>query len=143
MPRRSIISIMRFLLLALALGAIVGSVQQGWLATAVNWWKDVAKGKTATATAASLEGRTVTSVLAVRQRVGAPPLVPDLEMQDWLLKRTETGGMEPDDVVNGARMAMPQYEKLTVFQSHSATADGLLDQITAWPNLVSREFNHI
>jgi hypothetical protein len=121
----------------------VGSTQQGWMANAAHWWRDVAVGEKAAASAATLDGRVVTSVLAARHTLGASPLTPDLELQELLLNRLHEGGMDAEEVVNDARLALPQYEKLTVLQSHSATAEGLLDQIAAWPNAGTREFNHI
>jgi hypothetical protein len=134
---------MRLALLAFVCGALLVSSQQGWLATACTWWRGLSLGKNAEADASGLEGRTLTTVLAARQRLGEPPVMPDLELQEWLLNRTESSPADPDSLAQAARVSWPQYHEIIVFKAQSATADGLLQQIASWPDLGNHDLTHL
>lgn len=134
---------MRLLFLVLASGSLFLSAERGWLGTSVNWWRHLSQGKDSGSDAATLEGRAFTTILAARQRTGAKSLQPDLEMQQWLLDRSEAGPLNPDSVAQAAWDAFPQYQTLRAFRSQSATPNGLLEQVSAWPDVGNREMTHL
>jgi hypothetical protein len=92
---------------------------------------------------ATIEGRAVTTVLAARQPLKEPPVLPDLALQEWLLNRAQSGTVDAEAIAEGARSSWPQYQELIVFNSHSATADGLLRQISSWPDLSTHGLTHV
>jgi hypothetical protein len=136
---------MRLLCLVLALGALLFSHHQGWSSIAVAHWREAVTGRDAATDAAVLEGRTVTSILAARRSLGLGPLAPDIGLQQWLLDRTgaDAADSSPETIVRTARLALPQYQELIVLQTRSVTADGLLKQISGWPDLGTRELDHL
>ena len=134
---------MRVLFLALALGSFFYSLHEGWVGNAVAWWRNVALGKNAGADAATLEGRILTTMLASRQRLGASQIMPDFDLQQWLLDRMQSKETDPDSIAQGARKEWPQYQEMIVFNSHSATSEGLLQQIGSWPDLADPGITHL
>lgn len=134
---------MRLFLLCLVLGTLAFYHQQGWMENAKVWWVGFSKGEHKSQEAAELDGRAVTGMLAARQRLGAGSLMPDLQLQQWLLKRLESGAHNVDDLVSAAQQAWPQYVQTAVFRSRSATSEGLLEQISGWSELATRDLSHL
>jgi hypothetical protein len=85
----------------------------------------------------------VTTVLAARLPLKEPPVLPDVALQEWLLNRMESGPVDAESIAQGARSSWPQYQELIVFKSNSATADGLLQQISSWPDLNTHGLTHV
>lgn len=134
---------MRFLLLCLLVGATLLSYQQGWLDSAKDEWDRYLREKKAGGDAAEMDGRAVTGILAARQRLGAGTLMPDLQLQQWLLERLETGPTDADSLVTAVQQEWPQYVQAAALRSHSATADGLMEQLTGWSELGTKDLSHL
>jgi hypothetical protein len=134
---------MRLTSLVIIFGSLLLSLQQGWLSHASTWWREVSTGTNKGVDVITLEGRAVTTVLAARQSLNEPPVLPDPAIQEWLLNRVQSGPADAEAIAEGARASWPQYQELIVFNAHSATADGLLKQISSWPDLNTSGLTHV
>lgn len=134
---------MRLVSLALIFGGLLLSLHQGWLLHASTWWRDISTASNADVDVVTIEGRAVTTVLAARQSLKEPPVLPDVALQEWLVNRVQSGPVDAEAIAQGARTSWPQYQELIVFNSHSATADGLLEQISSWPDLNTRGLTNV
>jgi predicted transglutaminase-like cysteine proteinase len=133
---------MRLLLVLLSGGSFLFSYQQGWVANAGSWWRNLASGRNAIAEA-KLEGEALTTLVTARNRLGVRPVVPDVELQEWLLNHVDAGPMDAEATAQAARLSWPQYRELIVFKSHSATPEGLLQQISSWTDLAGPDLTHV
>src|SRR4051794_21317405 len=100
---------MRLKSLVLIFGSLLLSLQQGWLSHASMWWWEISTGTNTGVNVFTLEGRAVPTVLAARQSLKEPPVLPDVALQEWLLNRVESGPIDAEAIAKGARSSWPQY----------------------------------
>lgn len=130
-----------FILSAVALAA--SSLKAGWMQHAGAWWGQVFSGQGDSNETAALNGRAITSLLAGRQRRNAGPLLPDEELRQWMLGRLESDTGDVDALLKGAQKACPHYLQVAALKVRHATSAGLLEQMSTWPELGTKELTHV
>lgn len=134
---------MRVFLLCLVAGALAFYYQQGWLENAGLWWRHLGHPEKQMEAEAEMDGKAVTGLLATRKRLGTGLMMPDIQLQQWLLEKMQNGIVEPEALADAVQLSWPQYIQVAVFRSRSFSGEGLLTQLGAWSELSNRELTHL
>ena len=134
---------MRIFLFCLAAGALAFYYQQGWLENAGLWWRHLGHPERHLEAEAEMDGKAVTGLLAARKRLGTGLIMPDIQLQQWLLEKQQQGIVEPDALVDAVQLSWPQYIRVAVFRCRSFSGDELLAQMGSWSELADGELTHL
>jgi hypothetical protein len=124
------------------LAAVFVYWQEDWLATAFTDANDTSEATVAAPGSFALADRIAAHMKIKRELRGVPNLLPDPELQRWLLDLAKSGTTGSDAIVQRMSQAWPQYQDVKVVQTYSLQADEILGRIDEWRDGGLPELTH-
>jgi hypothetical protein len=133
---------MKVVALIALLAAVFVFWQEDWLATAFTDANDTSEETASAPGSFTLADRITSHMNIKRQLRGVPALLPDPELQSWLLNFAKSGAMNSDAIVRTLGQDWPQYQNVKVVQTYSLLADEILGRIDEWRDGGLPELTH-
>ena len=130
---------MRAFPIIVVFSAVILLWRHAWVSGALNILLD----KSAAVASIGFDDQIATDVLAERLHLGVPPLIPDHDLQRWLLNFAKTGTKDPDVIAQSVRLAWPQYQDVRILQTFSMFENNIQERVTGWKDAGAGELTHI